>query len=118
MNRRRRKINEEIPFPRKKLRDTLQHYSLGKAKKELIGVIPEEDEVREDLEPRRRVRVAAVVGERGRAELDDGERAEREEADVEEERVQLRAVVPSFFLQIFFFPLHRTRAPRTSSGGA
>ena len=33
MNRRRRKINEEIPFPRKKLRDTLQHYSLGKAKK-------------------------------------------------------------------------------------
>ena len=79
---------------------------------------PEEDEVREDLEPRRRVRVAAVVGERGRAELDDGERAEREEADVEEERVQLRAVVPSIFLQIFFFPLHRTRAPRTSSGGA
>jgi hypothetical protein len=46
MNRRRRKINEEIPFPRKKLRDTLQHYSLGKAKKGLIGVIPEEDEVR------------------------------------------------------------------------
>ena len=46
MNKRRRKMNEEIPFPRKKLRDTLQHYSLGKAKRDLIRVIPEEDEVR------------------------------------------------------------------------
>ena len=46
MNKRRRKVNEEIPFPRKKLRDTLQHYSLGKAKKDFIRVIPEEDEVR------------------------------------------------------------------------
>ena len=46
MNKRRRKMNEEIPFPRKKLRDTLQHYSLGKAKRDLIRVIPDEDEVR------------------------------------------------------------------------
>ena len=46
MNKRRRKMNEEIPFPRKKLRDTLQHYSLGKAKRDLIRVIPEEDDVR------------------------------------------------------------------------
>ena len=71
MNRRRRKINEEIPFPRKKLRDTLQHYSLGKAKKELIGVIPEEDEVRltllgENRNSFKKKGVCAVIETEGR----------------------------------------------------
>ena len=77
MNKRRRKMNEEIPFPRKKLRDTLQHYSLGKAKRDLIRVIPEEDEVRLTLLTRsnrksssnnnsfRKKNVCAVIGNGG-----------------------------------------------------
>jgi hypothetical protein len=61
MNRQRRKVNEEIPFPRKKLRDQLQHYSLGKAKKELIKVLPDKDDVRRE----KKSKLCAVIGNGG-----------------------------------------------------
>ena len=40
------KLKDGLPFPRKKLRDQLTHYSLGRVSERLLGALPEADVVR------------------------------------------------------------------------
>jgi hypothetical protein len=46
MHAKRRHLDEEIPFPRKKLRNTLTHYSLGRVSKQLLRALPPLDTLR------------------------------------------------------------------------
>lgn len=61
MHAKRRKIDEEIPFPRKKLRNTLTHYSLGRLTAKLQKVLPANDPLRQRAKQER----CAVVGNGG-----------------------------------------------------
>lgn len=51
----------EIPFPRKKLRNTLTHYSLGRVTKQLLRALP----VRDTLRDKEKCAACAVVGNGG-----------------------------------------------------
>ena len=61
MHAKRRHVDEEIPFPRKKLRNTLTHYSLGRVTKQLVRALPPRDILRD----REKQVVCAVVGNGG-----------------------------------------------------
>ncbi|KAK3265187.1 hypothetical protein CYMTET_26109, partial [Cymbomonas tetramitiformis] len=64
LNKLRWKLDDELPFPRKKLRNVLAHYSLGKVTKKILDGIPSRDPVRQMVR-RRKAKSCAVVGNAG-----------------------------------------------------